>query len=140
VACRATLLKAVAGIVIVSACGVVGGCAASPGNNPLGCTTSISVSPATAVADHSAASPGNQVQFMGTSSESCTNGASPQVIARVYGAWTNPDPINIQISSANDVTNGTAICKGATSGAVALTDTVVQGTSTVAKQVSLTCQ
>jgi hypothetical protein len=124
---------------MVCACGVFGGCAAAPSNTPVGCSIYVNVTPATATADHNAASPGNQVQFVGSSGETCTNGASPAVVARVYGSWTNPDPINIQISSANDATNGTAICKGPTAGAVTLTDTIPLGTSTVAKQVSLTC-
>jgi hypothetical protein len=137
-----TLLRTVTGFSMVCACGVFAGCAASPGNssNSLSCSTVVNVGPATAVADHTAASPGNQAQFTGTSGESCTNGVAPAVLARVYGTWTNPDTIDIQISSANDATNGTAICKGPTAGAVTLTDTIVQGSSTVAKQVSLTCQ
>jgi hypothetical protein len=47
----------------------------------------------------------------------------PNVALQDYAAWTNPDPINIQISSANDATNGTAVCKGPTNGAVTLTGT-----------------
>ena len=89
-----------------------------------GCTNSyrLMVSPTSATADHNAAAPGNQVQFSGASAIIAPAGcAAPAVMVPEYATWDNPDPINIQISSARDATNGIAVCKGVTSGAVTLT-------------------
>ncbi len=66
--------------------------------------------------------------------------AVPTWIAIVYGTWSNPDPTDIQISSAIDNTNGTAVCKAATNGAVTLTGTFNQLVpAPVTKTVQLTC-
>lgn len=64
----------------------------------------------------------------------------PQVVAREYATWSNPDPAAIQISSADDLTNGTAVCKAPTDGPVTLTGTFSQMVSGPAtKTVQLTC-
>ena len=102
------------------------GCGEKPSAN---CTLSvvISVSPTSAVANHTAAPPGNQVQFVAMAAPTAPAGcAVPLWIARVYGTWSNPDPAAITISSASDATNGIAICKAATNGAVPLTGTFTQ--------------
>jgi hypothetical protein len=84
----------------------------------------LSVTPNVATTSHSAAFPTNQVQFEGVVRLTAPQGCPvPNVALQDYAAWTNPDPINIQISSANDATNGTAVCKGPTNGAVTLTGT-----------------
>ncbi len=116
------------------------GCGGKPTTN---CEISvvIAVSPTSAVANHAASPPGNQVQFIATASPTAPPGcAVPTWIAKAYGTWANPDPIAIQISSANDATNGTAVCKAATNGAVTLTGTFTQLVpAPVTKTVQLTC-
>lgn len=85
--------------------------------------SSLDVSPATATADSTAKIPGNQQQFKASSQPISLKGncALPAFIAIVHPNWTNPDPIHIAISSANDDTNGLATCKGPTAGPVTLT-------------------
>ncbi len=105
-------------------------------------TVVITVNPTSATVSHSAAPPANQVQFIGegsyaASGEHC---AVPALAWIAYGTWSNPDPTDITISSANDNTNGTAVCKAATNGAVPLTGTFTQLISSpVTKTVQLTC-
>lgn len=107
--------------------------------------TQVTVSPTSATANHAAASPGNQAQFVGrgsyvvlTPGKSC---GIPAIVWSPYGTWSNPDPTAIQISSANDSTNGTAVCSAATNGPVTLTGTFTQGLTTpVTKSVQLTCE
>ena len=104
-------------------------------------TTVITVNPASATVDHAAAPPANQVQFIANAQPTAPPGcAVPTWIAIVYGTWSNPDPIDIQISSAADSTNGTAVCKTPTNGAVTLTGTFTELVqSPVTKTVQLTC-
>ena len=113
------------------------------GKSTLSCVVSVtvSVSPMTAVINHAVAPPGNQIQFVAMAAPTAPAGcAVPQWIARVYGTWSNPDPTAIQISSANDNTNGTAVCKAATNGAVTLTGTFTQLVpAPVTEAVQLTC-
>lgn len=124
---------------LAMSCGCAGG--TQMGN----CAGSIvtNVAPASATVNHSAAPPANQVQFIATQAPTAPPGCPvPQWIRRVYPAWSNPDPTDITISSANDSTNGTAICKGATSGAVTLTGTIssASGSDPITKSVQLTCK
>ncbi len=60
---------------------------------------------------------------------------------RVYGSWSNPDSTAIQISSASDSTNGTAVCKLPTHGPVTLTGTFSQqaASNPATETVQLTC-
>ena len=106
-------------------------------------STVIGVSPTSATVNQAAAPPGNQVQFIAFAHETASGPgcAIPQSEVLVYGTWSNPDPQDIQISSANDSTNGTAVCKAPTTGAVTLTVTFTQFTMTPAtKSVQLTCK
>jgi hypothetical protein len=113
------------------------------GNPAMTCslTVEVQVSPTTATVDHAAAPPGNQVQFVGYARPTAPPGcAVPQWIAIDYATWSNPDPTDIQISSASDSTNGTAICKSPTNGPVPLTGTFTQLVSSpVTKTVQLAC-
>lgn len=89
----------------------------------------LTVSPIDATVDHTAAPPQNQVQFITTESENfyTSSGqfcAVPAVVSIAHPVWTNPQPQAISISSANDQTNGLAVCTAATSGPVTLTGTV----------------
>ena len=120
---------------------VVCGCA---GNSSLGCGGSVvsTVAPTSATVNHSAAPPANQVQFVGYSAPSAPPGCPiPAFVAITYGTWSNPDSADIQISSANDSTNGTALCKAPTDGAVTLTGAFPLGSpSPITKSVQLTCE
>jgi hypothetical protein len=123
--------------------GLLAGCGA--GGTP-GCvgTDSVSASPATATADHAAAPPGNEQQFSVVEGESFSNAsgicAVPAVVRLVYPVWTSPDPLNITISSANDASNGLAVCKNATAGPVTLTATSGTGATALTASVQLTCK
>lgn len=122
--------------VIANACGC-------SGNPAMSCQlrTVISVNPTSATLNHAAAPPSNQVQFIAAAQPTAPPGcAVPDWIAIVGGTWSNPDPTDIQISSANDSTNGTAVCKAPTNGAVTLTGTFTQLVpAPVTKTVQLTC-
>ena len=135
-----TLIRAGLLAVLLAAEAVLLGCS---GNPQLSCTGSvqIAVNPASATISHTATPPANQVQFVATARPTAPEGCPiPQWIAIVYGTWSNPDPTDITISSANDSTNGTAVCKLPTNGAVTLTGTFTQMVSTpVTKTVQLTC-
>ena len=104
----------------------------------------LQVQPAAATADHKADAPGNQVHFAGTATYTAPAGcAVPALAVLEYATWTNPDPVNIQISSASDPTNGTAVCVGPTAGAVTLRGAFAPGpptTTTTLKTVTLTCR
>jgi hypothetical protein len=126
------------------------GCAGGNSNPFSDCVgkTSLTASPTTATVDHSADSPGNQQKFTvveqelfySPSGEICPVPLPPAKV--VDPTWTNPDPLDISISSANDATNGVAVCTGPTSGPVTLTGTVatLAGQSGVAGQLSVSVQ
>ena len=101
--------------------------------------TTISVSPATAVANHTAAAPGNMQHFDAfdtTSIPGCVHTLSNLTNA----TWSVSDTTNISISNVQDATYGTATCKGATTGAATVTATVPVGDGTnVTNTASLTC-
>jgi hypothetical protein len=105
-------------------------------------STYLELSPKTATADHSAAAPGNQQQFTSESGETAkgTDCAVPLVVEQVRPVWTNPEPLEISISSANDSTNGLATCLAATNGPITLTATTGSGKSAATATASLTCE
>ena len=117
------------------------GCGAGPNNH---CTTVpvLTLFPATAVVNSSAKPPGNQQQFAASiaykaSSPGC---AVPALAIQAFPAWTNPAPIHISISSAQDGTNGLAVCKGPTGGPVTLTANAADPSSQpLSGAVQLTC-
>jgi len=78
------------------------GCGGSSTNN---CLITANVVPASAISDHNAAPPGNQVQF---STSSTVSGNCP-LIADTLGSWSTSDPGNTSISGA-----GLATCLSAT--------------------------
>ena len=85
----------------------------------------LTVTPMSATLDHTAAGAQNLVVFRGVARATLPAGC-PQTTdleALVYASWSNPDPTDIQISSADDSTNGQASCLHATSAAVTLTGT-----------------
>ncbi len=131
---------------LLSAITVVCGCS---GNPTFGCnlTTNITVSPTSATVSHAAAPPGNQVQFIGAGSYAASGPhcAVPELSWIAYGTWSNPDPADIQISSAENSTNGTAVCLAPTNGLVTLTGAFTRGinpilTQSATQSVQLTCE
>ncbi|MGA9063208.1 MAG: hypothetical protein WB341_16295 [Terracidiphilus sp.] len=104
-------------------------------------STEITVAPTSATVNHAAAPPANQVQFVGSAAPTAPPGCPiPAWVAIVYGTWSNPDPDDIQISSVDNSTNGTAVCLAPTNGAVTLTGSFTQIVSSpVTKSVQLTC-
>ncbi len=116
------------------------------GGNTCSSGWEIQISPTSAAVNHSAAPPHNQTQFIAIAAPIAQAGcAIPQIVAREYATWSNPDPAAIQISSADDLTNGTAVCNAPTNGPVTLTGTFTQmvpptvsGPAT--KTVQLTCE
>jgi hypothetical protein len=135
-----TLIRIGIGCSFLAALTALCGCAAGAKCN--GDTMVVTVAPASATANHAAASPANQVQFVGSASFAAGPGcAAPALSARVYAQWTNPEPEEIQISSANDSTNGTAVCLESTDGPVTLTGSFgAANPQPVTKTVQLTCQ
>lgn len=124
---------------------ILPGCGTS--STPCSVSYVLTVRPQTAVVDHLAASPNNQVQFVGTAQATAPAGCPvPSLGYLEYASWSNPDTTNIEISSARDQTNGTATCKGTTNGAVVLTGTFTPitvgttSTETSVATVSLTCR
>ena len=131
-------LLAVAGCcLLLSGCGGVG-------NGGSGCVEGLvlSTSPSTEIADHSAASPGNQQKFTSVMGPTVTGTgcALPESLIVVTPTWTNPDPLDISISSAPDETNGTAVCTAATLAPVTLTATETYSSKTYTSSVTLTCK
>jgi hypothetical protein len=117
------------------------GCAGG-GNQSCVTQTVLSVGPTSGTADHSAAAPGNQQQFVattsaGTSTPGC---AVPLVIAQVNASWTTSDPLDTQISSGPLPSNGLATCINATSQPVTVTATYTAGTTTLTRIATLTCK
>lgn len=105
-------------------------------------TDTLIISPLTATASHTAAAPGNQVQFFSeiAPKPSAANCPVPEYVIAARPAWANPDPLDITISSAADATNGTAVCNSATSGPVSLTASVGSQATPSTITVQLTCQ
>jgi hypothetical protein len=133
-------------LALVLLCGsvVLVGCGVGP--NP-SCVPKpyLQVFPTTATADHAAVAPGNQAQFTVNEGEtyyssSGTVCAVPAVLALVHPVWTNPEPQQISISSANDSTNGLAKCLEATNGPVTLTGTVGSGAQALSITAQLSCK
>jgi len=83
----------------------------------------------------------DDVQFAGIAYPTAPAGCPiPQWEDLDYGVWSNPEPNEIQISSADDSTNGTAVCVAPTNGPVTLTGTFsLYLASPVTKTVQLTC-
>lgn len=122
------------------------------GSAPQNCSSAlvVTVTPSTATLNHKAPASQNRIQFVGIARAIASPGCPESALAlREYASWSNPAPDSIQISSARDSTNGTAVCIDATQGPVTLTGTfspvVVSGspsgaTDTSIHSVTLTCE
>jgi len=84
---------------------------------------SLNVSPQNAVADHSAASPGNSDAFLAFSS-GMPGGCSAAASNLNNVTWSVSDPTDVSISNSPDNTFGTATCINATAGPVTITATL----------------
>ena len=94
------------------------------------------------IADHNAAAPGNQQQFLAASGIQVVSGqcAVPQLGVIVHAQWTVSDNIDVQISSAQDQTNGLATCTGATLAPATVTATYTEAGVTKSASSTLTCK
>jgi hypothetical protein len=99
--------------------------------------TALNILPSVATADHSAAPPGNQTQFVGFDQlvPGCPPTPGP---LRTDLKWTVSDPVNVTIGNTQNVDYGLAACKNATAAAVTVTATgtnskgaTITGTSTL---------
>jgi hypothetical protein len=130
-------------LIAISVCVLfLAGCGVAP-NPGAQCDTSLQlrVTPAAATADHMAAPPGNQVVFGSVEGDGIVSGCPINNVLRLARPiWTNPAPLDITISSAQDPTNGTAVCLTATNGPVTLTATDTTVKPALSAQVMLTCQ
>jgi hypothetical protein len=109
-----TLVPLVTAVLIAAGCGQQN---CSP--------TGLSVAPPNATADHAAATPNNQVQFF--AGAIVPKGCVSALCVNCFGqTWTVSDPVNVSISN-NGIDNGTAVCKGATNGAVTVMATIPAG-------------
>jgi hypothetical protein len=103
--------------------GTLTGCAVPPATPP--CTTVEVMNPATAVADHAAAPPGNSVQFdVGYAPYPLSTCAVPQIV--YLPTMTSSDTVNVSLPSP-----GVATCIGTTTVPAILTDTRSKATATL---------
>jgi len=104
-------------------CFALAGCGGSTNNRCF--IGSITVSPGAAIADHTAAPPGNTQQFAAFAA------SVPQGCAIVQSnltnvIWSVSDPVNVSIGSTPGPSNGLATCNAATAGTVTVTGTLNQ--------------
>ena len=96
----------------------------------------MQVFPQSGTADSAMKPPGNQQQFQASIGNAIVqqgrgNCAVTALSALVHPTWISSDPTDVTISSADDSTNGLAICTGPTAGAVTLTATLSTGTTSL---------
>jgi len=99
---------------LLLSCGLLAACGTSSNN----CTINNVIIPLNAVANPSAAAPGNQAQFSLAVKEM---GNCP-LVADFGGVWSTSDPVNTSISNQAP-TQGLAICLNATPTPVTITNT-----------------
>lgn len=114
------------------------------GSSGPACTASLTmgISPASGTADSSAKVPGNQVQFTAVAQETQPAGCHlplPSLSQLLKPQWTASDTTHVKVSSAQDATNGLAICIGPTAGAATLTAVSGTGVSALTGTAHLTC-
>jgi len=117
--CRTGIFGTVSGLLMFGAAtlsgGMLSGCSV-PAAATNDCTLKSGVVPATAIADHAAAAPGNQQAFnVGFVPPFPTGCAVPAFVTSPQNfTWVSSDPVNAPISNAKDATAGVATCVGAT--------------------------
>ncbi len=120
---------------------LLAGCGtASPACTPL--VYRIEVNPSSAVADHAASSPSNQVKYLEISTPQTEPNSCPvpAVIPVLQPVWSLSDTVSAQISNLNDPTNGTATCLAAASAPITVTATLGSGPTASVRTASLTCK
>ena len=101
-------MKAILWLLVVVPPVFLAGCSAMTSGGS--CVVNASVTPSSAMADHTAPAPGDQVLF--TTVVQQVSGACPQVVTA--GSWTTSDPVNTAISNQSP-SQGMATCLNATS-------------------------
>jgi hypothetical protein len=100
----------------------------------------LDVAPPTATADHLAASPGNQIQFVAADHTPAGCPPTPAPL-RTDLKWTVSDPINVTIGNTQGVDYGLAKCINATAGAVTVTASGLNiQNATITGTATLTCK
>ena len=127
-------------LILFAVCSLpLAGCAAPDCSNPL--TSTFSVTPTTATADHVAKPPGNQAQFRPQLKTTYPAGCLLPVVRVIEDAiWTTSDSTNVQIDSTIGTTNGLATCAGTTDGTATITAKLPSATNALSGSASLTCQ
>ncbi len=129
--------------VSLSICGTaLTGCgAAPPGCKVTGLNVDVSPASGVTTLDHAAKAPSNQQQFYAYAQTLETGDCVvSEALGPTAAIWTVSDAVHVQISSANDSTNGLATCVGATNGAATVTGTVTKEGFTATATSSLTCK
>jgi len=118
------------------------GCAAPPQSPACGITDVLTVEPTSATADHAASAPGNQAQFQAIVAPHATAPGCPvpQYVLLVDATWTLSDPLDAQISSAANSTNGLATCNNAVSNPITVTAMYTASGVTQTATGTLTCK
>lgn len=131
-------MRKAAAVLATVVCLLVIGCGGSPQNASCA-ITAIHISPATATADHAAASPGNSQHFDAFVS-SASNGCSLQLSALTNATWTLSDAVNAEVGNQQNVNYGTATCINAAPAPITVAATVPAGNgSNVNATATLTC-
>ena len=140
--CRVAVIKLLPGLFVLGvavplAGGLLAGCAVTPTATVNNCSLKVGVLPTPAVADHTAAAPGDQVAFnvgfVGPFPPGC---AVPTVVYNPANfTWVSSDPVNAPISNAA-ATAGVATCVGATTVPVTISISPAGTTATA----TLTCK
>lgn len=103
----------------------------------------LNLTPPSASANHTAASPNNEAQFAANAAPS-SGCLVPECINCTPGVtWTVSDPVNVSISPVENQSVAIATCMGATASPVAITATAPASTGTtetVSGTATLTCQ
>lgn len=131
-------------LALVAGLTAIAGLAGCGGRTSVDCTTAtaLSISPASATADHAAAAPGDQMVFVGFDDLSTRPPACGPVnilqAQRQDLKWTVSDPANVTIGNTLNVDYGKATCVNATAAPVTVTASglntkgaTITGTSTL---------
>jgi predicted small lipoprotein YifL len=118
---------------------VLAGCGGKS-SGPLCKITAIKVFPTSATVDHTAAPPGNTIQFAAFVATG-TPGCEFPLANLTTATWSTTDPTNVSIGATIQGPDyGKATCKGATAGAATVTAVVPASDGTnVSNTASLTC-
>ena len=101
----------------------------------------VTVTPASATANHAAAPPGNQVVFLGKQVSKKDPGCPAITAAQNGFNWSTSDPTDVTLIPNQPAIGAvTAVCKNATPGAVTITATLPNTPTASPGTATLTCQ